>query len=129
LSLANSSGKILECKKSLIEILGREIPLRSEGPPSQNSKSRITEMVLSSRLGVVLLVLIQLTLAGGTCVILYFDTVSIGIVRGDNWLYALIALSFYVGSSWLAVIVAGPFSRLARDPFENHVVDRDMSDW
>jgi hypothetical protein len=86
-------------------------------------------MVLSSRLGVVLPVLIQLTLAGGTCVILYFDAVSIGIVRSDNWLYALIALAFYVGSSWVVVIVAGPFGRLTRNPFENHVIDNDISDW
>jgi hypothetical protein len=84
-------------------------------------------MVLSSRLGVVLLILIQLTLLGGTCVILYFDVVSIGIVRGDNWLYALLSLAFYVGSSWLAMTVASPFSRLARDPFDCDAADSDVS--
>jgi hypothetical protein len=122
-----SSGPSQECKKSLIEILGRERPSQCESTTSQNSAPRLTDMVLSSRLGVVLLIMIQLTLLGGTCVILYFDVVSIGIVRGDNWLYALLSLAFYVGSSWLAMVVTSPFSRLARDPFEYDAVDNDVS--
>lgn len=75
-------------------------------------------MILSSRLGVVLLILIQLTLTGGTCFILYLNAVSIGFVGGENWYYTLIVLGFYVASSWLAVIVISPFARLGKDPFK-----------
>jgi hypothetical protein len=125
--LENSSRQSLECEKSLIEILGTERLPQIEGTMSQISTSKITEIVLSSRLGMVLLVLIQLTLLGGTCVILYFDVITIGIVRGVNWLYALLSLAFYVGSSWLVMMVASPFGRLGRDPFEYDVVDSNVS--
>jgi hypothetical protein len=46
---------------------------------------------------------------------------------GKHNCVALLSLAFYVGSSWLAVIVASPFSRLARDPFEYDAVDNDVS--
>lgn len=128
--LPNSSGSASECKKSLMEILGEERPPRSERVASEakNSTLTTTEMVLSSRLGVVLLVLIQLTLVGGTCFILFLNAVSIGYARGENWFYALVTLAFYVASSWLAVIIISPFGRLGMDPFQygrNHTESED----
>ena len=115
--LPSTSSSNVKSSESLVEILGQETLPRSERVSSQHSTSATTEMVLSSRLGMVLLVLIQLTLIGGTSFILYLNAVSIGIARGENWLYALIALAFYVASSWLATIVISPFGRLGRDPF------------
>jgi hypothetical protein len=127
--LSSSSGSSSECKKSLIEILGRDMSGRSEQTCPGRLTSSTTEMVLSSRLGVVLLVLIQLTLIAGTCFILFLNAVSIGFVRGENWYYALVTLAFYVGSSWLAVIIISPFGRLGRDPFkDNRVCDAVSED-
>ena len=111
----SSSSSVMKSNRSLIEILGREKLPQSERASSQDATSTTTEMVLSSRLGVVLLVLIQLTLIGGTCFILYLNAVSIGYFRGENWLYALIVLGFYVASSWLATTVISPFGRIGKD--------------
>ena len=116
--LSSSAGSASECGKALIEILGRERPVQSEQDSSRECTSTTTEMVLSSRLGVVLLVLIQLTLIGGTCFILFLNAVSIGYARGQNWFYALVTLAFYVASSWLAVVVISPFGKLGGDPFK-----------
>lgn len=116
--LSSSAGSASECGKALIEILGRERSVQSKRDSSGECTSTTTELVLSSRLGVVLLVLIQLTLIGGTCFILFLNAVSIGYARGQNWFYALVTLAFYVASSWLAVVVISPFGKLGGDPFK-----------
>jgi hypothetical protein len=113
--LSNHFSSSTERNKSLIEILGEDRSVRSERASYIRPTSSTTEMVLSSRLGVVLLVLIQLTLLAGTIFILLLNAVSIGYVRGENWYYAVIVLAFYVASSWLAVIFISPFDRLGRD--------------
>jgi hypothetical protein len=127
-SLSSNPGSASECNKSLIEILGGERPVRSERASSEHPASTTTEMVLSSRLGVVLLVLIQLTLIGGTCFIIFLNAVSIGYARGQNWFYALVTLAFYVASSWLAVIIISPFGPLGTDPFKADEVGNGVED-
>ncbi|CZT18643.1 uncharacterized protein RCC_04487 [Ramularia collo-cygni] len=119
--LAGTPEPNLKDSRALIELLGREIAMRGTGASSRATPN-ITKIVLSSRVGLLLLVLIQITLVGGTCTILYFDAASVGVVRGQNWPYALIALAFYVSSSWLAILITSPFSRLGKD-YSLHTMD------
>jgi hypothetical protein len=126
--LPSSSSSSSGCNKPLVEILGGGSSVQNERVSAIGSSSSTAEMVLSSRLGVVLLVLIQLTLVGGTCFILFLNAVSIGFARGENWFYALITLAFYVASSWLVVVIISPFVRLGRDPFKYDRVGDAMSE-
>ncbi|KJX95325.1 hypothetical protein TI39_contig4119g00009 [Zymoseptoria brevis] len=123
----NNLGPSRKDSSALIEVLGRAKSSRGPGM-STRPPSNITEIVLSSKVGVILLLLIQLTLVGGTSVILLFDAWSVGSVRGQNWQWAVTALIFYVGSSWLATLFASPFSRLGKDYRHQDGVDNTTSE-
>lgn len=83
-------------------------------PDKREDVPRIVEAVFSSRVATVLVTLLHVTLLGGICVILYFDVYSIGFIRGQNWQSALLAIAFYVGSSWVVMCTLGIHSSLGR---------------
>ncbi|GAB7365969.1 hypothetical protein MBLNU230_g7297t1 [Neophaeotheca triangularis] len=95
----------------LIEMLG-------QSPDASTTRTgdhdHFVDILLSSRTFGALVVLVHITLLGGGSIIMYFDAESVGIMRGQNWQYALVAVAFYVASSWTVVLFAGPFSRIGR---------------
>lgn len=99
---------------ALIAILGSPDPAHDTFAVMVTNTPRFVDVLLSSRILAVLVTLLQVTLLGGTCIVLYFDVISIGISRGQNWQLVLVALAFYVATSWITMLVLGPYSRLGR---------------
>jgi len=98
----------------LLQILGSPNASNLVFPDTREDAPRIVKSVFSSRVATLLITLLHVTLLGGICVILYFDVYSIGFVRGQNWQFALLAIAFYVGSSWLVMCTVGIHSSLGR---------------
>ncbi|KAI6914208.1 hypothetical protein D0869_04563 [Hortaea werneckii] len=98
----------------LLQILGSSNASNFGFTNAREDAPRIVEAVFSSRVATVLVTLLHITLLGGIGVILYFDIKSIGFVRGQNWEFALLALAFYVGSSWSVMCTLGIYGSLGR---------------
>lgn len=111
-----------ERPKVLIEILGRTERRQTLQGIGADVRRSLSDVLLSSRLLTVLVILLHLTLLFGTVLILFLDVISIGILRGQNWQFALLAIAFYVAASWGTMLLFAPFSRLGRGIAEHREV-------
>ncbi|KAF3025751.1 hypothetical protein E8E14_014426 [Neopestalotiopsis sp. 37M] len=76
----------------------------------------IWKLLYSSKLFALMVYLIQAAIAAICAVVFYFDVLTIGNVRSDNWSLILIALAAFLGAGLLSSITLAPLSVTGRCP-------------
>ncbi|KAM3070554.1 hypothetical protein ACMFMF_008007 [Clarireedia jacksonii] len=77
-------------------------------------QSLLWDILLSSKLFSVLVLLFQLALVIICVTVFYFDAITIGNIRSNNWQLILCAMSASLGLAILLTIVIAPFSVIGR---------------
>ncbi|ETS79530.1 hypothetical protein PFICI_09383 [Pestalotiopsis fici W106-1] len=101
-------------KPSLLEIL---VNKRDEEFQKGHSRHKaIWKLLYSSKLFAMMVYLVQLAIAAICAVVFYFDALTIGNVRSDNWSFILVALAAFLGAGLVSSIVLAPLSVTGRRP-------------
>ena len=77
-------------------------------------RSKCKETFYNNRIFILLCWLLQVTIAGAAAAALYFDYLTIGNGRSDNWENTVLASVAYIGISFLITFALLPFSGLGK---------------
>lgn len=94
---------------SLLEILTSKSTINLN-----NRESGIWRLLYSSKLFAAMVYLVQCAIAGICAAVFYFDMLSIGTGRSDNWAMILVAVAGFLVLGFLITVVLAPFSVTGR---------------
>lgn len=101
-------------KPSLLELLVSRCEDRLL--KGHNRQTAIWKLLYASKLFALMVYLVQFAIAAICAVVFYFDVLTIGNARSDNWSFILIALAAFLGAGLVFSIALAPFSVTGRCP-------------
>ncbi|KAK6070445.1 hypothetical protein SCUP234_10125 [Seiridium cupressi] len=88
-------------------------------PEISDRQSTFWRLVYSSKLFAGLVYLVQCAIAAICAVVFYFDVLTIGTARSNNWQLVLAAIAAFLGVGFSATLLISPFSIAGRVSSEN----------